>query len=327
MKKKGFTLIELLAVIVILAIIALIAVPVIMNIISSARENAFKDTMYGIVKAGELYYAEELLTEDGMTEDITFTFTEDGVSPSGLNIKGSLPTSGSMTVTKEGKIILNATDGVHTATKEEDNEEIKVVKKEEIGETPEAPIEKTLSELAKTNDFATSIDACATSGTCAVGTKFALEVAPGNIQNFYVISDTDNTVTLLMDRNIDETTVTWSTTSDNMNGPDAALNYLESQTTGWTNIVAKDFTLTDSVYGTITRQNVRTRMLTETEAEKIVYTYDWSYANLTAPTYGYWTSSAYGEFASGVDDVGGISTYAVYDDVGNGVRPVIELSK
>ena len=52
--KRGFTLIELLAVIVILALIALIAVPVIMNIISSARESAFKDTMYGVVKAGEL---------------------------------------------------------------------------------------------------------------------------------------------------------------------------------------------------------------------------------------------------------------------------------
>ena len=40
MKKKGFTLIELLAVIVILAIIALIATPIIINIISDAREES-----------------------------------------------------------------------------------------------------------------------------------------------------------------------------------------------------------------------------------------------------------------------------------------------
>ena len=57
--KKGFTLIELLAVIVILAIIALIAVPVIMNIINKANKSSFKDTAYGILSAGELYFAEQ----------------------------------------------------------------------------------------------------------------------------------------------------------------------------------------------------------------------------------------------------------------------------
>ena len=55
--KKAFTLIELLAVIVILAIIALIAVPVIMNIINKANKSAFKDTAYGVIQAGELYFA------------------------------------------------------------------------------------------------------------------------------------------------------------------------------------------------------------------------------------------------------------------------------
>lgn len=38
--RKGFTLIELLAVIVILAIIALISAPIVLNIISSARESS-----------------------------------------------------------------------------------------------------------------------------------------------------------------------------------------------------------------------------------------------------------------------------------------------
>ena len=346
MKRKGFTLIELLAVIVILAIIALIAVPVIMNIISKARESAFKDTMYGIVKAGELYYAEELLTEEGMTEDVTFTFSEDGVSPSGLNIKGSLPTSGSMTVTKEGKIILNATDGTYTATKEEAGEEIKIVKNEDVEETPEVSVAKALSELAKTNDFAASIDACATSGTCAVGTKFAIEVAPEEIKNFYVVSDVGNQVTLIMDRNVDEETVAWIAQGDyetvggtawddwsdnNTFGPITALNYLESQTSEWTNIAAKEFTLTDSVYGMLTRANARARMLTYTEANAIIE-YDWSYGNLGSdnPPYGYWTSSAYADDvfrAWPVDYEGGIYDDDVYYDGSYGVRPVIELSK
>ncbi len=67
MKKKGFTLIELLAVIIILSIIALITVPVIMNIIERANKSAFKDSAYGIIKAGELYYTDKLLTTEGMT--------------------------------------------------------------------------------------------------------------------------------------------------------------------------------------------------------------------------------------------------------------------
>ena len=58
-KKTGFTLIELLAVIVILAIITLIAVPVIINIINIANKSAFKDTAYGIIQAGEYYFAEK----------------------------------------------------------------------------------------------------------------------------------------------------------------------------------------------------------------------------------------------------------------------------
>ena len=60
-RKNGFTLIELLAVIVILAIIALIAVPVVMNIITRARQSASADTAYSVLKAAELFYTNQLL--------------------------------------------------------------------------------------------------------------------------------------------------------------------------------------------------------------------------------------------------------------------------
>ena len=49
--KKGFTLIELLAVIVILAIIALIAVPIVLNMINSARKSAARSAALGYVDA------------------------------------------------------------------------------------------------------------------------------------------------------------------------------------------------------------------------------------------------------------------------------------
>ena len=104
--QNGFTLIELLAVIVILAIIALIAVPVVMNIITKARKSALKDSAYGIIKAGELYYADRLLEPEGMTEDKMFTFPND---TTGLDLKGSKPSSGSVIVIKEGKVAIGVT--------------------------------------------------------------------------------------------------------------------------------------------------------------------------------------------------------------------------
>ena len=61
MDKKGFTLIELLAVIVILAIVALILVPVISNVIDSARKAAFRETVNGIIESADNYVGEYVL--------------------------------------------------------------------------------------------------------------------------------------------------------------------------------------------------------------------------------------------------------------------------
>ena len=58
--KKGFTLIELLAIIVILAIIAVITVPIILNIIETAKRGAATDSAYGYKDAIQQFYASEL---------------------------------------------------------------------------------------------------------------------------------------------------------------------------------------------------------------------------------------------------------------------------
>ena len=103
MKKntKGFTLIELLAVIVILAIIALIAVPVILNILTKSRQSAAEDTAYSVLNAAELYYAEALL--DNPTEAfVAVDFEFDGTVPEGLELKGTVPTAGIVTINANG---------------------------------------------------------------------------------------------------------------------------------------------------------------------------------------------------------------------------------
>lgn len=121
MKRKGFTLIELLAVIVILAVIAVIAVPTITNIISKASKSAFEDSVYGIVKAGEYYYNNQLLKEDGMSETKTFTFPD---NVEGLEIKGSKPTRGTIKVSKNGKVLIAVTNEKYCARKSYGEEKI-----------------------------------------------------------------------------------------------------------------------------------------------------------------------------------------------------------
>ena len=330
MKRKGFTLIELLAVIVILAIIALIAVPVIMNIITSARESAFEDTAYGLISAGEMYYASSLLN-DGITGTKVFTFTEDGSVPEGLNVKGDMPKSGVLEVTKDGKTALAITNGSLCIIKGYNDSKLQVLEEFEACELPP----KTLSELAKTNDFATTVNACATSGTCAVGTKFAIEVAPGNIQNFYVINDENNTVTLMMNSNIGDKIqwVTqadyelaggnpsdWGTDGNNTKGPITALNYLEEQTAEWTNIVEKDYTLNDF---SLTRANAKARLITETEARTISF---WYTLNISTSEV-FWTSAFIDaeKTATNAMFISGLGMTGITQSFG--VRPVIEISK
>ena len=119
-RKKGFTLIELLAVIVILAIIALIAVPVIMNIINKANKSAFKDTAYGIIQAGELYFAEQQLELNGMTQDVTITLPD-----SRLQMKGDIP-EGKVTITADGKVSIAVQNGRYCVTKGLDDTDVTV---------------------------------------------------------------------------------------------------------------------------------------------------------------------------------------------------------
>ncbi len=109
MKNKGFTLIELLAVIVILAIIALIAVPIILNIITDAKIAAFKETANAFVRAGKYYYSRQLDENESM-----FEFPKDKDK---IEIDDKEVTSGNMTITSDGDIMLAISDGTYCARK------------------------------------------------------------------------------------------------------------------------------------------------------------------------------------------------------------------
>ncbi len=100
MKNKGFTLMELLGVIVILAIIALITIPVTYNIIKTSREKAFVDTGYSIINA-----AKQTQTKNAgknITLDLFINYTtKENIDK--IELKGTLPDSGSFHIDENGK--------------------------------------------------------------------------------------------------------------------------------------------------------------------------------------------------------------------------------
>ena len=396
-RKNGFTLIELLAVIVILAIIALIAVPVVMNIISKANKSAFKDSAYGILKAGESYYTSELLEDaEGITEDVIFTFPN---NIEGLEFQGSKPTGGTMTVRKDGKISMAIHNGKHCVTKGFEDEDIQISDDvENCGLSSGGNTSKTLATLATRYTFTSQVTATATleDGTatsttiegeetievpacilsktkCEAGTPVAIKVNATETYKFYVLNDdtTKNEVTLIMDRNLYSSTdenngnVAWVNASDygnstvkNDKGPLTALKVLKERTSGWTNIPAYTYTLTNdadglggsNTYESISKpatatteesvvENVRARLPRREEiyavnnSENLTQT-PWLHENLYNTgdnnTYGYWTSTTYSTLSYGawrVAYLGNVSNYNVYDDYYNGLRPVIILSK
>ena len=78
--KKGFTLIELLAVIVILAIIALIVTPIILGIISEAREKSNMRSVEAFAKATETAVARLMMDENYDGGKITCTSGASGTA-------------------------------------------------------------------------------------------------------------------------------------------------------------------------------------------------------------------------------------------------------
>lgn len=124
-RKKGFTLIELLAVIVILAIISSILIPIVISTVERVRENAFLESVKGIVDSAEIIYAKDVLENN--ERDITFTY-EEGVETATvpdleLNYKGKKPASGKIIIKADGSILIALSDGIHCVSKLSDSEE------------------------------------------------------------------------------------------------------------------------------------------------------------------------------------------------------------
>ena len=219
--KKAFTLIELLAVIVILAIIALIAVPVIINIINKVNKSAFKDTAYGIINAGELYFAEQQLEPMGMTDSKTFEFPNTGNE---LQIKGKLPDSGYMTVNKDGKVAIAVSNGRYCITKDFDDTDVTVTEDYETCELATTKIAIGDPVYFNPKDNVICPDDYEPENSL-MGVK-------DECMRWYVYKIEGDKLGLILDHNTTAMTK-WNETGNNVDGPTTLEAQLDADTTNW----------------------------------------------------------------------------------------------
>ena len=336
-KNNGFTLIELIAVITILSLIALVSVPVIINTMNRAKQKE-SDKFKQIVKnAAELYLERN--------RDLYSYFNEIGDS---IDIDAS-------TLISEGYLKGDLVDPVNNTNVSKYKVTV-IYGQDEIFEYQTLKT-MTFAELATTTDEITSINACALSGTCQVGTKFAIQVNENDVYNFYVIADDGKEVTLIMDRNLgdnvawinaedydiantDSTNCVYSSCTDE--GPVTAINALDERTSNWTNILQKKYTYRDDGPSNLYEEfkiAMRARILNYTDIDTITtqnggsmpnYLYiNLSTSNTTEAPYGYWLSDALSsEFPRIVNHSGNTQDYYShysYLDGAYGIRPVITV--
>ena len=125
MKKKGFSLVELLAVIVIISVVALISTPLIMNVINDSKLNSLKDSAYGILKSGNLYYS-QYEPETNIRFDIEENQVTSKDAEEMISYKGYVK-EGAVIVNATGKITMCITDGKNSVYKNYSDKSIVVV--------------------------------------------------------------------------------------------------------------------------------------------------------------------------------------------------------
>ena len=107
--------------ILILGIIALIAIPTVNSVIKQSNKGAFESGVRNVLKTVENQCAMDML--NGNSETKYYDFSEDGVTL-GLDLKGKIPTSGTIIVDSDCKTMVSVSDGNYTASKLVTEEEI-----------------------------------------------------------------------------------------------------------------------------------------------------------------------------------------------------------
>ena len=187
--KKGFTLIELLAVIVILAIIAVIAVPIVLNIINESKDSAMLRSADFYLDAVEYSIVQAVLKDKQIT-DQTYSILENGniclsydendkcIDELVVEVNGEVPNGGSIKIEK-GQIVKSSDTAMILK-----NYEITYDENDELFATLIVPFCK----LTKGEAY-------------AIGSQYVCNPGTGD-ETFYVLETGDETVSLLLNRNV-----------------------------------------------------------------------------------------------------------------------------
>ncbi|MDD3341239.1 MAG: prepilin-type N-terminal cleavage/methylation domain-containing protein [Bacilli bacterium] len=343
-KEKGFTLIELLAVIVILAIIALIATPIIVGVINKAKKNSFVDTAYGIVDAGELYYAKNFGNDN--FDGKIFTFPSESEE---LKLSGEKPGGGTLEITKKGKQVLTIYDKGKNwcASKGEEDAKVTVTKYEESKcKTEEATI-LLPTGLTKGTPIYLNPE---TKSICKEANAVSTTGTKTGCMKWYVYKDNGNkTYQLILDHNT-TATVPWNSGGNNTNGMKEVFTALENDTKTWKASLKARLITADEVAniagninfnGTTSAvdkwfyldSNTQTQTATQQGESAYAWLFDYtddcesSGCNIEdSSNYGYWTSTpAFNDshYAWNMTNSGSLGNYFVDYGTDLGLRPVI----
>ena len=137
-----------------------------MNIINKANKSAFKDTAYGIISAGELYFAEQQLDINGMKEDKTIDLS----TSTELQLKGEIP-EGEILITKDGKTAIAVSNGRYCITKGINDKDVTVTEEYETCKFPKEKVNLPITWYAGT-DYSNL-----TTATDAEGNVFAYKIS------------------------------------------------------------------------------------------------------------------------------------------------------
>jgi len=332
MRKNGFTLIELLAVIVILAIIALIATPIILGIINDAREKANERSVElyaSAVRNGIAAYQLTGLNAPKSFSDLTIQYDGD--------VKCSvqeLYEDGSFYL--EGCKVNNGEKEYSYGTKQE-SDVVKLCTANTTKAT--ALVWKGNDDPSQESSYAeeevgllASVD-----GAYTPGTAYSCNFIDNNEENnmtLFVLSSTENEVTLILGSNLGGT-VAWS--ADGSNHKDdleemqavTAKAALADRTSTWEKLTVEQ------------KATIKLPTMNQiTEAGDVAFNGSaiaglpkWLYSFTSTPVaYGYWTATPYELISDGPAwhvHYGGNASYdgSVGNDGDYGVRPVITLSK